>query len=75
MSSVKGKGCIWPEYWIDCCGCDHHQPLSTSRNPAKAAREQKWRRRKSDNKWLCPACVEDALEVQQVIAATAHGAT
>lgn len=66
MTFIKGKGRIWPEYFIDCCECDEQQPLAATREPAKAARQQKWRRR-SDGKWVCPSCVEDIKEVQQML--------
>jgi hypothetical protein len=53
------QGRIWPEYWIDCCKCDHHQPLAVQKAPAAEARKQGWRRdptRPIDGPWICPTC-------------------
>lgn len=61
MNKANVKGKIWPEYWIDCSRCDHHQPLATSKSPAVAARKQGWRRdpiRPMTGPWVCPACIE-----------------
>lgn len=53
------EGHIWPEYWIDCCECDHHEALAVSKAPAKEARKRGWKR-KGDfyaGAWICPDCV------------------
>lgn len=54
------QGRIWPEYWIDCSGCDHHEPLAES-DQTRAVQEAL--RRGWLNligKWKCPKCIEKA---------------
>jgi hypothetical protein len=51
-------GKIWPEYWIDCCRCEHHEPLAVSKSPAAEARKRGWRRdgNSIDGPWICKGC-------------------
>lgn len=51
------QGRIWPEYWIDCSACDHHEPLAES-SPVKAVKEalrRGWCKIKG--KWRCRNCL------------------
>lgn len=53
----KGRGEIWPEYWIDCCKCDHHQALAMRKAPAVEARKQGWTRHGGMvGPWICQIC-------------------
>jgi hypothetical protein len=54
MSAFTGK--IWPEYWIDCSDCEHHEPLAQD-NRTDALTEATrlgWKRRKG--RWICKFC-------------------
>jgi hypothetical protein len=65
---TKFTGHIWPEYWIDCCECEHHQPLATQKSPASAARKQGWRRKGDaySGPWVCPECIAKAGRLQEL---------
>lgn len=54
---TSGQGRIWPEYWIDCSRCDHHEPLSETKRAVarKEAQRRGWR--SWDGKWICPNCL------------------
>jgi len=62
-----GHGKIWPEYWIDCCKCDHSRPLATTKSPAREAIKQGFKRdgNTSVGPWMCPQCVARAAAPPQ----------
>jgi hypothetical protein len=53
---MKRKGTIWPEYWIDCAACDHHEPLAerTLSAAITAACKAGWVR--VYKQWYCRGC-------------------
>lgn len=51
---------MWPEYWIDCSMCDHHEPLGMTTKSAAVTEACRLGWGRSRNKWICKGCKQKA---------------
>lgn len=64
-AAPMSKGHIWPEYWIDCSTCDHHEPLGMKTKSAAVTEALILNWGRSQNKWVCPDCQGKAVDVSR----------
>ena len=61
------EGKIWPEWWIDCMKCDHHEPLGErdKERAIVAATSAGWI--SIQGHWICPRCVKAKQEENKLL--------